>query len=670
MITLHQVDKFYGRHDVLHEADFFLGPGEKVGLIGPNGAGKTTLIRLILGEVTPDRGEVFRPKDLRLGYLPQDLLTFAGRTVLGLVLDAAEEIRRLEAELAAVEKELNQTDDRERLTELAGRQGHLQSVFEHLGGYDLDSRARKLLEGLGFSPRDLDRPVEELSGGWIMRAALARLLLSRPDVLLLDEPTNYLDLDSILWLEATLKASDFSLLLISHDRTFLNNVVERIVEIDHGRLYSYPGGYDQYERQKAERIKSQASAYETQQEKIRQIQRFIDRNRTRKDRAAQVQGRLKMLSKMERIDPPQTEAREFTVQFPPAPRAPKVLVEVEAVRVDFGAEPVYHRLDFQLVRGDRLAFLGPNGHGKTTLMRLLAGKLRPTAGSVRIAPGVRAGYFAQHLLDQLHPDLTVLDELTTVAGDLTVGRRRQTLGGFLFSGDEVDKKVSVLSGGEKSRLVLCKLLVQNPNLLLLDEPTNHLDIAARRVLESALLGFDGTICLITHDRRLINAVAQKVVVVGQGRAAVYPGNFDDYQNVWLPRRRLGEPSGTELFRDLAPARPDRTGSEPTSPPPPLVRKTKKQKRTEALARQKRYETTRPLRQRLARLEKRIDQTGARLEQVQGELARPEIYQDPGRAKEYNERYSALKNEIDRLTEDWEQGVVELEKLEASLGTEA
>jgi ATP-binding cassette subfamily F protein 3 len=668
MITLHQVDKFYGRHDIFRQADLFLGPGERVGLIGPNGSGKTTLIRLILGEITPDRGEVFRPKDLRLGYLPQDLLTFAGQTVLGLVLDAAEEVRRLEVELEDVRRRLGQTTDEKTLTDLAQRQGHLMSVYEHLGGYDLENRAQKLLEGLGFSADDFDRRIEELSGGWIMRVALARLLLSRPDLLLLDEPTNYLDLESLVWLEQTLLASDFALLLISHDRTFLNNVVGRIVEIDQCRLYSYSGGYDEALRQKAERLRTQASAYETQQERIKQIQRFIDRNRTRKDRAAQVQSRLKMLDKMERIEPPQSQDRDFNVTFPPAARAPKLLVELEEVGVVYDGHVVYEDLDFRLVRGDRAAFLGKNGQGKTTLMKLLAGRLNPTSGRGRIAPGVKIGYFAQHLLEQLHPEMSVLDELTTVAGDLSPGRRRQILGGFLFSGDEVEKKVSVLSGGEKSRLVLAKLMVQGPNLLLLDEPTNHLDIDARRVLESALDRFDGTVCLITHDRRLINAVATSVVVVGGGRAEVFPGNWDDFQNVWLARQdRVGpdgpgpEPPGRES--DILSALPE---EQKTPAPPPAAKKTKEQKRAEAEARQRKSDRTAPLRRKLTRLEEEIDRAGARLEEVQADLARPEVYQDADRARRRTEEFGTLKKKIEDLTAQWERGAEELEELESSL----
>ncbi len=689
MITLHQVDKFYGRHDIFRQADFFLGPGDRVGLIGPNGSGKTTLIRLILGEISPDRGEVFRPKDLRLGYLPQDLLSFAGQTVLGMVLDAAEEIRRIEVELKDIERRLGETKDEKRLTELVERQGHLMSVYEHRGGYDLENRAQKLLEGLGFSADDFDRPVEELSGGWIMRVALARLLLARPDVLLLDEPTNYLDLDSLLWLEQTLLASDFALLLISHDRTFLNNVVGRIVEIDQCRLYSYPGGYDEAVRQKAERLRTQAAAFETQQERIKQIQRFIDRNRTRKDRAAQVQSRLKMLDKMERVEAPRTEDREFSVSFPPAPRTPKVLVELDGIQVVFDHLPVYDDLNYQLVRGERVAFLGKNGQGKTTLMRLLAGRLKPTAGRVRIAPGVKIGYFAQHLLEQLHPELSVLDELSTVAGDLSLGRRRQILGGFLFSGDEVDKKVSVLSGGEKSRLVLAKLMVQSPNLLLLDEPTNHLDIDARRVLESALERFDGTVVLITHDRRLINAVATSVIVVGGGRAEVFPGDWDDYQNVWLPRKKEGlldgplpRSSGAETGdQDAGPAPPNVPPAPPTAPPapaekppprpePPPAKKTKLRKRAEAEARHCKASLTGPLRRKLARLEEEIDRTGARLEELQDDLARPETYQDADKARRRTEEFSALKKKIEDLTAQWERGALELEELEASLGDEA
>ena len=669
MIKLHQVDKFYGRHDVLKAADLFVGPGEKVGLVGPNGAGKTTIFRIILGDLSPDGGEVFCQKNLRVGHLPQDLLSFSGQTVLGLVLEAADEVRRVEAELKAVEKRLVEVEDQAELESLVERQGHLLSVYDHLGGYDLTNRAQKLLEGLGFHGHDFDRPVEQLSGGWIMRTVLARLLLSEPDLLLLDEPSNHLDLESLLWLERTLQTAEFAVLLTSHDRVFLNNVANRIVEVDGGRLYSYTGGYDEYERQRDERLRSLESQYQTQQEKIKQIQRFVDRNRTRKDRAAQVQGRLKALDKMEKIEPPRQDKREISLDFGAVERGPKLVVDLEDVSVDYGLGPVYDGLTFKVNRGDRMALLGNNGQGKSTLMRLLAGRQSPDHGRPAIGTGVKTGYFSQLLLDDLHPEMTVVEELATVAGDLSPGRLRNILGGFLFTGDEVLKKVSVLSGGEKSRLLLCKLMITGPNLLLLDEPTNHLDIPARRMLERALTAYQGTLVLVTHDRRLINAVANQIVEVGGGGVRVYPGDFDDYEGIWK-KRDVEVTYARGVKGDRASTTPvDEPDRDDFSVKPKAVHKTKTQKRAEAELRQQMSQQTAPLKKRISGLEAGIDRAGAEIERIDVQLALPDNYQDPFKAAELNRQRTELTQKIEAMTGEWERAAIDLEGLELRMRLE-
>lgn len=659
LLNLENVTKFYGRQDVLRGAALNINPGELVGLIGPNGSGKTTLLRLILGVESPDAGEVHKAKGLRMGHLPQDLMSFSGRNLLDLVMDTAEEARAVEAELTQVALELEEVSaqtppDEAALLELTARQGRLMELFENLGGYTLETQARKILAGLGFSESDFQRHVEEFSGGWIMRAVLARLLLAEPDLLLLDEPTNHLDLDSLLWLEGYIQTSPSALLLVSHDRIFINNVVQRIVEIDRGRIISYQGNYDRYLREKEKRLTAEAAAYAGQQERIKQVERFIDRNRVRKDRAKQVQSRIKMLEKMDKLAPP-AQKEKIKFSFTQPVRSPETLAELAGVTKSFGQNILYHDLDMAVRRGDRIAFLGPNGAGKTTLMKLLAGKTDFQAGTRRVGEGVTLSYFAQFQLEELNPYQSVLEELGTVAGDLTAGRLRSILAGFLFRGDDVSKKVSVLSGGEKTRLILAKIMLSGPNLLLLDEPSNHLDIPGREMLEQALTQYQGALCLISHDRHLINAVANKVLVIRQGRVEVLPGNHADYLSMW--RERL------EAESDSAQSRPE---IEKT-PAKGLTRAEREaRKKAEAHARQRLYRLKAPLIKEIESLEKRLDEMGARLSEVSAVMAAPETYQDSERFKGLNLEYARLKAEMEGTTAAWEKAALKLEEIEAGL----
>ena len=534
MISFYNVSKSFAKQDILLDCSFQVNAGERVGIIGANGSGKSTVFKLLLGLEHPDQGQISRPKNLRLGYLPQDVLHFHGKTVLEQVIDVAEEVQTIEAELSLLADQLEQPLPEAELTAAAQRQSRLLEEYHRLGGYDLEARARKVLAGLGFTEKDMDRRVEEMSGGWAMRVALARILLAEPDLILLDEPTNHLDLDSLVWLEEYLVQITSSLMLISHDRIFLDRVVHRLLELENGRLTSYPGNFQRYLEEKEKRLQSQWAAYRHQQEQIRQIKRFIDRNRARKDRAKQVQGRLKMLDKMELIEPP-TSPDRFSFTFPPPSRAAKIVLELKKASKGYGDQPVVSDIDLTIQRGDRFALIGLNGAGKTTLVRLMAGVLTLDSGELVLGSGVSIAYFAQQQLELLNPQQTVLESLQSVAGDMGQGRLRNLLGGFLFRNDEVDKLVSVLSGGERSRLLLCQILVQQANFLLLDEPNNHLDIQGRRVLEKALDTYEGAICLVSHDRHLINAIANKVLVLSNGRLEMFHGNYDDYQEVWQQR---------------------------------------------------------------------------------------------------------------------------------------
>ena len=650
MISFFNVSKSFAKQDLLVDCSFQVNAGERLGIIGANGSGKSTVFKLLLGLEHPDQGQISRPKHLRLGYLPQDVLHFRGRTVLDQVMDVAEEVQTIEAELSLLADQLELPLPEAELTAAAQRQSRLLEEYHRLGGYDLAARARKVLAGLGFTEEDMERPVEEMSGGWAMRVALARILLAEPDLILLDEPTNHLDLDSLVWLEEYLVRTTSSLMLVSHDRVFLDRVVHRLLELENGRLTSYPGNFQRYLKEKEKRLQSQWAAYRHQQEQIRQIKRFIDRNRARKDRAKQVQGRLKMLDKMELIAPP-TSPDRFSFTFPPPSRAAKIVLELKKVSKGYGDQPVVSDIDLTIQRGDRFALIGPNGAGKTTLVRLMAGALTPDSGQLLLGSGVRIAYFAQQQLELLNPQQTVLESLQSVAGDLGQGRLRNLLGGFLFRKDEVDKLVSVLSGGERSRLLLCQILVQQANFLLLDEPNNHLDIQGRRVLERALETYEGAICLVSHDRHLINGVANKILVIANGRVDMFHGNYDDYQEIW--KMRLQSPSPlpeTESYR-----------SEPSSG----TKKSKEQKRLEANWRNELHRKKAPLTRRLENLEQRIEKLTGRLDELNHLLAQPDTYENGGFFKELHLEYHELKRTLEAQNQEWEEAALELETIDES-----
>ena len=650
MISFDKVSKSFAKQDILLDCSFQVNSGERIGIIGANGSGKSTVFRLLMGLEHPDQGQITKPKNLRLGYLPQDVLQFHGKTVLDQVMDVAEEVLAIETELSLLTDLLEQALPEAELARTAVRQSRLLEEYQRLGGYDLEARARKVLSGLGFSDEDMHRPVEEMSGGWAMRVALARILLAEPDLILLDEPTNHLDLESLVWLEEYLVQTPSSLMLVSHDRVFLDNVVHKLLELENGQITSYPGDFQRHLEEKEKKIHSQWSAYNHQQEQIRQIKRFIDRNRARKDRARQVQGRIKMLDKMDLIKPP-TSPDRFSFTFPLPSRAPKVVLELKKVTKSYGERAVFNDMDLSIQRGDRVALLGPNGTGKTTLVKLMAGVIDPDRGQRFLGSGVNIAYFAQQQLELLNPQQTVLESLSSVAGDMGQSRLRTLLGGFLFRNQEVDKRVSVLSGGERSRLLLCQILVQQANFLLLDEPNNHLDIQGRRVLEEALQAYGGTICLVSHDRHLINAVANKVFVLTNGKAETFPGNYDDFQAIW--KERLQSPE----FE----TKPPSTLSDTTA----VSKKNKEQKRVEATWRNELSRMKAPLAQRVADLEQTIEGITSRLEEINHLLAQPDTYGNGTDVGQLNREYTGLKSSLEELNRQWEEVAIELEALEES-----
>ena len=532
MISFARIGKQYGRQVLFVDASFQLNPGEKVGLVGPNGAGKTTLFRMIVGEETPDEGEVSVPKKLTIGYFRQDVEEMAGRSVLDEAIVGSGRLGSLHHELEALQRAMSDPARADEMDEVLARFGEVQEEYDHLGGYAIESLAREVLHGLGFDDERIDGDVGVLSGGWKMRVAMARVLLGQPDVLLMDEPTNHLDIESIIWLEAFLKGRSGSLLMTSHDREFMNRLVTRVAEIDGGEITAYSGNYDFYERERRIRETNREAAYARQQAMLAKEERFIERFSAHAAKAAQVQSRVKALDKIEKIElPKKRQVVEFDFRRPP--RSGEEVATLENVSKAYGRRVVHAKLSLMLRRGERWCVMGKNGAGKTTLLKMVAGVLPPDSGTIRLGASLRLGYFAQQSLDVLDPNLTVWEQIQGDFPSESVGALRSLLGAFQFSGDDVEKKVRALSGGEKSRLVMARMLFDPPNFLVLDEPTNHLDLATKEMLVDSLRTFEGTMLFVSHDRTFLRGLSNRVLEVGgesgtDAGAHVYPGSYVEY----------------------------------------------------------------------------------------------------------------------------------------------
>ncbi len=532
MISLSRLGKQYGRQLLFVDASFQLNPGEKVGLVGPNGAGKTTLFRLIVGEEAPDEGEVSVARKLTIGYFRQDVEEMSGRSVLDEAIAGSGRVGDLHHELEALQQAMSDPARAEEMDAILARFGEVQEAYDHLGGYALESQAREVLHGLGFEDERIDGDVGALSGGWKMRVAMARVLLGRPDVMLMDEPTNHLDIESIVWLETFLKTRPGALLMTSHDRQFMNRVVTRIAEIDGGEIVTYSGDYDFYERERQVRETNLQAAYARQQAMLAKEQRFIERFSAHAAKAAQVQSRIKALDKIEKIElPKKRQVVRFDFRRPP--RSGEEVATLDGVTKAYGRRVVHDSLSFTIRRGERWCVMGKNGAGKTTLLRMVAGVLAPDAGTVRLGASLKLGYFAQQSLDLLDPDLTVWEQIEKDFPRESVGTLRSLLGAFQFSGDEVEKKVRALSGGEKSRLVMARMLLEPPNFLVLDEPTNHLDLATKEMLVQALRDFEGTMLFVSHDRTFLRGLSNRVLELGGETGTdpephLYPGSYVEY----------------------------------------------------------------------------------------------------------------------------------------------
>ncbi len=532
MISFSRVGKQYGRQVLFVDASFQLNPSEKVGLVGPNGSGKTTLFRMIVGEETADEGDVSVPKKLTVGYFRQDVEEMSGRSVLDEAIAGSGRLGDLHHELEALQQAMTDPDRAPDMDRILARFGEVQEEYEHLGGYGLEAQAREVLHGLGFDDERIDGDVGLLSGGWKMRVAMARVLLGAPEVLLMDEPTNHLDIESIIWLESFLKSRPGALLMTSHDREFMNRVVGKIAEIDGGEITVYSGNYDFYERERAIREANREAAYARQQAMLAKEQRFIERFAAHAAKAAQVQSRVKALEKIEKIELPKKRA-VVKFDFRQPPRSGDQVAVLDGVSKAYGRRVVYDGLKMTIRRGERWCVMGKNGAGKTTLLKMVAGALTPDSGEVKLGASLKMGYFAQQALDVLDPDLTIEEQLQRDFPDESIGVLRSLAGAFQFSGDDIDKKIRALSGGEKTRLVMARMLLHPPNFLVLDEPTNHLDLFTKDMLIEALKDFDGTMLFVSHDRAFLRALSNRVVELG-GESGVekephlYPGSYVEY----------------------------------------------------------------------------------------------------------------------------------------------
>jgi ATP-binding cassette subfamily F protein 3 len=624
VIQIEGAAKAFGGRTLFRDVTWRIMGGERVGLVGPNGAGKTTLCRALAGLENLDAGQVTRSRDATIGYLAQEAAGAPTGSVLAEALGGFADVWALEREMNEVARRLATAAPDEALT---ARYGDLQHRFEALGGYRLESEARAILSGLGFAGADTERPLVEFSGGWRMRAALARLLLLRPSLLLLDEPTNHLDLESLAWLESFLATYDGAVVVVSHDRYFLNRMVTSIAELGPAGLAVYPGDYDDFLVEREARRELAEARARNRAKQVAEIERFIERFRYKATKARQVQSRVKMLERLERVDVP-GRSRQIHFSFPAPPRTGRRVITLRNVHKSYGRKVVYAGVDLEIERGEKVALVGPNGAGKSTLLRVVAGVLPFEAGERTLGSHVSVHYYAQHQLDALDPARSALEELEAVAPGLTQTRLRTILGAFLFSGDAVDKKVAVLSGGEKARVALARMLVRPAALLALDEPTNHLDLVSREVLEAALGGFPGTIVFISHDRYFINRLATRIVEVEAGTLTTYPGSYDEYRDA---KARAATPAPS-----VSPGRPAPAAA-----------------RVAGAGRSRPSADARALRRRLDEVEARIHALEARLKDLAVAFADPQLYADGDRVRAVTQERRAAEAEVAGLLQEWE-----------------
>lgn len=658
MLSVNHLDIRFGEKYLFKDVSVQVYPGNRIGLIGVNGAGKSTLLKIMGGVSATDDGVVSRARHFTIGYLAQESAElFSERSLYEEAETAFGPLLQLQLEAQQLMGRIQEVDPKSAEFEtLLHRQGEIQHQLDGSEIYGIAGKIEKVLLGLGFKREDMEKPVSTFSGGWQMRLKLAKMLLEAPSLLLLDEPTNHLDLDSLTWVEQYLRNYQGAMVIISHDRTFLDKVTEMTWELSFGRLDSYKGNYSFYLQEKAERRAIEKGAYENQQAKIRQTMRFVDKFRAKATKARQVQSRVKQLDKMERIELAEEE-RQIKFSFPPAPPSGRDVLKVENVSKTFDTREIFSQVEVQLSRGDKVAVVGVNGAGKSTFLKILAGQINCDSGTIRLGANVKLSYFGQHQAQELSPQLSVLETMALSGEEMTITRTRSLLGTFLFRGDDVDKKVSVLSGGEKSRLALAKMIAAPANCMLLDEPTNHLDMSSQEVLQQAMSQYDGTIVVVSHNRYFVDSFVNRVLEVKDGAITLYEGNVADY----LAKQ--------ELLREEAKELEEKKQSTTVEAPAKAAvsqENRKARKRHEAALRQERSRRAGPLLQQLAEAEKQVESFESRKEELEALMADPELYSNEERWTTTSKEYDDCKRRLERWYDKWETTQEKIDAIDAEL----